>query len=382
MVKILTWNVASLKTLPPKLTGQSLGTFFAAHEADIVCVQEHKISEPSKLTKDLGVVEGYDSFFTYSGKGYAGVATYVRKGGTRWWTDRPFSDPLGGSKEGRVADVLRPRAQVVDVDEDADVSRGRCVLTDHIDFLVLNIYAPNAGRGDLFLKRKMQFYDDMSDCVRKWRAAGRKVIVTGDINTAPTPLDIYHPAKFEKHTGFLPQERAYIVKFCKDHNAVDAFRLLHPDERKYSFWDYRTQQRPLDNGWRIDLHLASRELLVETAGEADGKKSKTETMTSGVDPDNSNVLRPGEKFINGVKSDVLKNVHGSDHCPITLEMPQYKLRTDLPQLKDAASALKQFGHGRIDSFFSKSQATLLSPPAKRAVTETTDQSRETKRPKT
>lgn len=380
-MKLLTWNVASLRTLPPKLTGQSLGAFFAAHDADIVCLQEHKLADASKLLPELACVEGYDSYFTYSGKGYAGVCTFARKGATRWWTDAPFSEPLGAASSARPSASAangasggdRRRAVELDVDEDPDVSRGRCVLTDHVDFLILNIYAPNAGRGESFLARKMEFYSTMSDCVRKWRAAGRRVIVTGDLNTAPSELDIYNPGKFAATTGFLPSERAYIEKFCKNHDAVDAFRHLHPDTRKYSFWDYRTQQRPLNNGWRIDLHLCSRELLYEACSAAGEDRGATDADTAdagargggdgGGDGDRSSSSRVGRqagpRLVQGVKSDVLINVHGSDHCPISLELPHIQLRSNFPTCKGAANERKELQprSRRIEQFFAPRNRT-------------------------
>lgn len=346
MVKILTWNVAALRPLPPKLKGQSLGTFFASQEADIVCLQETKISDYGKLTKDLAVVDGYDSFFSFSGKGYAGIATYARKGSTRWWTDNPFNVGVGSIKEAERVNGVR---KVVDPDTNPDTSIGRCVLTDHESFLLLNIYAPNAGRGPEYLERKFTFYRTLEECVRKWRDAGRRVIVTGDINTAHEEIDIYNPKKYATGTGFLPEERAWVSKLLSDHDLVDAFRALYPDWRKYSFWDQRRQQRAPNNGWRIDAFYVSRELLFpETAfqRQVDGPEYGEES-----------------------DSRILNDVFGSDHCPITLWMPHVRLSRSLV-CKDASSNRQALNPRRIDGFFSKS---ARGQGAKRKLDDTDDE---------
>lgn len=334
MVKILTWNVAALRPLPPKLTGQSLESFFKAHAADIVCLQETKISDYSKLTKDLAVVDGYESFFSFSGKGYAGIATFARKGSTRWWTDNPFNVDLGSAKaiEEKRNGVS---GRVLDPDTDPDVSIGRCVLTDHGSFVLLNIYAPNAGRGEEYLARKFKFYDTLSDCVRKWTQAGRQVIVTGDINTAHEEIDIYNPDKYRNGTGFLAKEREWITKLLKDYGMSDAFRALHPELRKYSFWDQRRQQRPLNNGWRIDAFYISNTLLFpDSSGTSMHAESKT------------------LKDKVPVESEILNDVLGSDHCPISLTLPHVILDKNYV-CKDASSNRPSLNPRKLDGFFHK-----------------------------
>ena len=66
---------------------------------------------------------------------------------------------------------------------------------------------------------------------------------------------------------------------------IDSFRLLNPEEIKYSWWSYRAGAREKNVGWRIDYCLLSA-----------GLKSKI-----------------SDAFI-------LNDVYGSDHCPVGVEM--------------------------------------------------------------
>jgi len=64
---------------------------------------------------------------------------------------------------------------------------------------------------------------------------------------------------------------------------VDTFRLLHPEEVKYSWWSYRFGARKNNAGWRIDYFLVSESL-----------KDKIQ------------------------KAEIHNEAYGSDHCPISL----------------------------------------------------------------
>jgi mRNA deadenylase 3'-5' endonuclease subunit Ccr4 len=67
-LKIMTWNVAALRTIPSKLgttefqnkipMSSVLTNFFKKYKVDIACIQEHKFSSWDKLEKEYAIVEG------------------------------------------------------------------------------------------------------------------------------------------------------------------------------------------------------------------------------------------------------------------------------------------------------------------------------------
>jgi exodeoxyribonuclease-3 len=113
----------------------------------------------------------------------------------------------------------------------------------------------------------------------------KPVIVTGDINTAHTEIDLKNPKTNKDTTGFLPIERAWIDEFIGQ-GFTDIFRNLHPNEEgHYTWWSYRAGVRARNIGWRIDYFFVTNGIL---------------------------------KNVNDCYH--LPEVMGSDHCPIVLKI--------------------------------------------------------------
>lgn len=145
-LRIVTWNVAGWATTYSQLVHKfgSVRAFFDDFlRADIVCLQEMKVSE-DKITRDFAMVEGFDSFWACSlhKKGYSGVTTYVRR---RWSPSAAATRPF---------------------DEPALDDEGRCVVTTHGAFTVINVYTPHAGEPWAERPRldyKMRFLERLRD---------------------------------------------------------------------------------------------------------------------------------------------------------------------------------------------------------------------------
>jgi len=152
---------------------------------------------------------------------------------------------------------------------------------DNIAFF--NVYFPNGQRNDERLVYKMEFYDRFLEHIEAVRKDGKSIVICGDVNTAHTEIDIARPKANEKTSGFLKIEREWIDKFLS-HGYIDTFRYIHGDIKdRYSWWSYRANARANNVGWRIDYFYVSEDL-----------KDKI------------------------VDADILDNILGSDHCPISL----------------------------------------------------------------
>src|SRR5690606_29499820 len=108
-------------------------------------------------------------------------------------------------------------------------TEGRFVITDHTDFLLYNVYFPNGGSGVERHLFKQRFLKDFLEHLKKVKASGREIVLVGDYNVAHREIDVHDPVRLSKHSGFLPEERAWFDNFIAA-GFVDLFRHYHPDE--------------------------------------------------------------------------------------------------------------------------------------------------------
>ncbi len=148
-----------------------------------------------------------------------------------------------------------------------------------------NVYFPNGKRNEERLAYKLEFYERFFDHIEGLRRRGKAIIFCGDINTAHRPIDLARPKENEAISGFLPVERAWIDRLI-EHGYIDTFRYIHPQEQnRYSWWSMRTKARQRNVGWRIDYFFVSKELK--------------------------------DRILD---ADILDNIEGSDHAPVTLSL--------------------------------------------------------------
>lgn len=253
-MKIISWNVNGVRAAQKK----GFLDWLQRESPDIACIQETK-AHPDQLDFELLNPKGYHVFWSWSGvkKGYSGVATFTKQ------------KPLQVKKDFGV--------ECYDCE-------GRMLLTEFPKFTLLNIYFPNGGRGPERVKYKLDFYEETLKLVQSLKAAGKRVIISGDYNTAHQPIDLARPKENETTSGFLPEERAWLDKWM-EHGQVDIFRKFNSEPHQYTWWDMKSGARARNVGWRIDYHFVTQDLVSDV-------KNAT------------------------IHMDVL----GSDHCPIGLEL--------------------------------------------------------------
>ena len=252
-MKILSWNVNGIRAAQKK----GFLEWLARESADIVCVQETK-AHPDQLDFELLNPPGYQVYWNAAKKkGYSGVATFTKRKPLE--ITRGFGKPLFDSE-------------------------GRVLVTEFPEFVLMNIYFPNGGRGPERVKYKMDFYQEILLFVEKLKKQGKSVIVSGDYNTAHQPIDLARPKENETTSGFLPEERAWLDKWMA-HGQVDIFRKFNQKPEQYTWWDMKSRARDRNVGWRIDYHFVTPGLVPRVKGAA-----------------------------------IHMEVQGSDHAPVSLEI--------------------------------------------------------------
>ncbi|MBR1919487.1 MAG: exodeoxyribonuclease III [Spirochaetales bacterium] len=224
-MKIISWNVNGLRAVLNK----DFMTWFKNQDAEIVCLQETKISE-GQVSLDL---EGYDQFYSYAEKkGYSGTAVFSR---------------------------IRPLSVSYGIDVDIHDHEGRTITVEYEDFYLVCVYVPNSQDELRRLDYRQQFNKDFEEYLV--RLDSRKpVVMCGDLNVAHTVMDIKNPKSNERNAGFTIEERNDFSRLLS-RGFKDSWREMHPEEVKYSWWSYRFRAREKNAGWRIDYFVVSDRLM-------------------------------------------------------------------------------------------------------------------------
>ena len=136
-----------------------------------------------------------------------------------------------------------------------------------------SVYVPNGNRD---LPGKLRFLEGMAAWVGEQRAAGRSLVICGDLNVARTDADVHPKERKPGIVGQLPEERALFEAVLTAGDLVDVARALHPDDgRLYTWWAPWRNLRQRNIGWRIDYVLASREMAAKAGSFASQREVGT-----------------------------------------------------------------------------------------------------------
>jgi len=229
--QIATWNVNSLR-----VRGEQLHQWLRDVQPDVVALQETKMQDPDFPHPEF-TAAGYHSVFSGQ-KTYNGVALLSKLPMTDFIRDIPdFDDP---HRRVLAASIVHPGGR---------------------RFRVINLYVPN---GQAPGSDKFAYKLRWLAALRNWLAAEAEqhagLVVLGDFNIAPEDRDVHDPAAWVGSVHVSPEERA-ALRGIFDMGLVDAFRHFEQPEKSFSWWDYRQGAFRRNNGLRIDLILAHRQLL-------------------------------------------------------------------------------------------------------------------------
>jgi len=221
-MKIVTWNVNSLKVRLPHLL-----QWLAANPVDVVCLQETKLTDDKFPVAEINAA-GYQVVFTGQ-KTYNGVAILSKHPITDVQKNNPlFDDPQQRILAATIAGI-----------------RFVCA------------YVPNgqAIDSDKFVY-KLAWLASLREWLAQELAQHPQLAVLGDYNIAPEDRDVHDPVEWEGGVHVSPPERAALVALT-DLGLQDAFRLFEQPEKSYSWWDYRMMGFRRNRGLRIDHILLS-----------------------------------------------------------------------------------------------------------------------------
>ena len=199
----------------------------------------------------------YQYWYSAIKKGYSGTAVFTKK--------EPLSvvyDGIGEKHHGE----------------------GRIITCEYEDFYLVNAYVPNSQEELRRLAYRMEWEEDFLTYI-KLLDQKKPVIYCGDLNVAHEEIDLKNPKTNRKSAGFTSEERGR-MSLLLEAGFIDSFRFLYPElTDAYTWWSYRMRARERNSGWRIDYFIVSQRIK--------------------------------DRIID---SKIYAEVHGSDHCPVGLEI--------------------------------------------------------------
>jgi exodeoxyribonuclease-3 len=226
-MRIATWNVNSVRQ---RL--DSLLAWLKERKPDVVCLQEIKCIDdafPRGPIEDLGY-----NVAVHGQKTFNGVALLSR---FRFDETRPG---LPGGDGDAHARFIHGTVSVA----------GRPV---HVACL----YLPNGNPPDSDkYTYKINWMERLSNFTRQQLRTEEPLILAGDFNVIPEPIDANDPAAWRGDALFLPQTRAKFRSLLAL-GLTDAIRAVTAAPRQFTFWDYQAGAWQRDNGIRIDHLLLS-----------------------------------------------------------------------------------------------------------------------------
>lgn len=253
-LKLASWNVNGIRATIKKDFVKNMREL----GPDILCLQETKASaEEAKST--LEIMEEYNVFTNSSKarKGYSGTAILTKE-------------------------------HLVQVTYDIGIGEhdqeGRVITAEFDQFFLTTVYTPNSGEGLARLDYR-ETWDKAFLNYIQWLNKRKPAIVCGDLNVAHKEIDIARAKEnYNKSAGYTQREIDGFQRFI-DAGFVDTFRHFHPQDELYTYWNYVTNGRAKNVGWRIDYFMVP------------------------------------ERIMPAVKDGNIHNeYHGSDHCPVSLEI--------------------------------------------------------------
>lgn len=226
-ISIVTWNVNSVKARLEHLI-----EFLEKHNPDFVCLQELKCETDAFPAGALSSLPY--NLYIHGQKSYNGVAILSKIPADEIKTDFP-DNPIP--------------------DQARFIEGG--FSTDSGYFRIISLYVPNGGEvnSDKY-KIKLDFYDKFTSYIKDINSIDENLCIGSDYNVAPFDIDVYNPSSLKNSTCFTLTERMK-MRTLMNIGMDDGYRIINPNVKEFSWWDYRGGSFEHNKGMRIDTILSN-----------------------------------------------------------------------------------------------------------------------------
>jgi exodeoxyribonuclease-3 len=228
-MRIATWNINGVKARIDNLVH-----WLKEAAPDVACLQEVKCVDdafPAEPIEELGY-----NIAVHGQKGFNGVALLSK---------HPLDD-------------VRKGLPGWNADESARFITG-LVTTENGAVRIASAYMPNGNPiGTEKFTAKIAWLKQVEDWARAELALEEQLVLAGDFNIIPEPVDAKNPSFWVTDALYQPEARAAFRRLSAL-GLTDAVRAVDDSGGIYTFWDYQAGAWQKNNGIRIDHVMLSPE---------------------------------------------------------------------------------------------------------------------------
>lgn len=226
-LKIATFNINNINSRLPNLL-----KWLRRAKPDVLCLQELKC-EPAAFPERELLRAGYHAVWEGQ-KTWNGVAILARD----------------------ISPIVTRRK----LPGDPKDNQARYIEAAVNGTIIASLYLPNGNPqpGPKF-EYKMKWLARLARHAYNLKKLNIPVILAGDYNVAPTPMDIYPTKSWNKDALVQPGPRKAFTQLLTK-GWTDALREIYPDDRIYTFWTYWRNRYERNDGLRLDHFLLSSDL--------------------------------------------------------------------------------------------------------------------------
>lgn len=232
-MKIATFNVNGIRS---RL--ETVLDWLTRNRPDVLCLQETKVQDsefPAAPIEERGYHVAYSGQKSYNGVAILSLVP---------------------------ADEVR-----VGLDDGGEPDASRLICARFGALHIVNSYVPQGRALDHpMYAYKLEWFARLESYFGRHFRAREDVVWVGDLNVAPTAMDVHNPDDQKNHVCYHEAVREAYLK-AVGWGFEDVFRKHHPEPGHYSFFDYRVR-RALEAGlgWRVDHILATRSMAARSTG--------------------------------------------------------------------------------------------------------------------
>lgn len=336
--RFVSFNVNGTKTLfnyyPWNNTQQNYDRAFELMNADVISLQELKLSPSNISSINIGNLENYRSFISLpkSKRGYSGVGLFVHKrlsvikaeeGITGWLTNggggtdggsgvpyRESESPIGGYPKQKT--ISKERSLEID-------SEGRTIFVElGGKIVVVSVYCPansmGTEKGEEF---RMEFLSLLLQrCYDLKHIHGKDVILMGDINVSLDLIDHADTIQELMKSKLVKPVSSPEIFEVSNMNACIEFKTSKPARELLNRFTVPTLS---------GLHKTDKQFFHDTTRYIQGRRlgmyTVWNTMTSARQSNYGSridlILASSKELLENVElADIWPLVNGSDHCPV------------------------------------------------------------------